>query len=326
MSERPLVSILIPCYNHENFLDDCLKSLIHQTYENIELLICDDCSPDNSFAKIKSYEKELSARFRNLFIMQNEKNLGVTSNVNRMLSLAKGKYIKTLASDDALSVDAIEKMVAFFEENPTLDVVVSNGIKVLEDEHYPNFTSMGKIYEASPNFDPDGFFERVGRCNEISAPAAMVKKSVYEEFGFYDETIKIEDFEFWLRVLKDGKTKFGFLNCDLVYYRINANSMSSMKSNEKLESRRRLFFNSERETLYKYKEYFEKTAFAEILLQRTFNERCFAIEMGLNSFLAEIEEIWRKSPLWKDIPLKKKISFKLSYLRSTAKKFLKKII
>ena len=56
---NPLVSLLIPCYNHELFLDDCLESIIAQDYANIELLICDDCSPDNSYTKILSYEQRL---------------------------------------------------------------------------------------------------------------------------------------------------------------------------------------------------------------------------------------------------------------------------
>ena len=63
MSEQPLVSILMPCYNHENFLPDCLDSILGQTYENIELLICDDCSPDGSWTVIESYEARLRQRF-----------------------------------------------------------------------------------------------------------------------------------------------------------------------------------------------------------------------------------------------------------------------
>ena len=324
MSEKPLVSILIPCYNHENFLDDCLNSILEQTYENIELLICDDCSPDNSFEKIKSYEQKLLKRFKNVVILKNETNLGVTKNVNRMLTLANGKYIKTLASDDALSKNAIAEMADFLQNNSQISVVISNGIKVTEDSHYPDFSSLGKIYDAAPNLAKEGFFERVCRCNEISAPAAMVRKSLYDKFGGYDESVKIEDFEFWLRVLKDGETEFGFLDRDLVFYRINANSMSSLEGNARLEARQRLFFNSEIESLYKYKNCFKSDVFAEIVIQRLFSARWFAVEMGLKAFSSELEEMWRSSPLWKDISLNKKLFFKFAYFKTSIKKSLKK--
>ena len=149
MIKQPLVSIIIPCYNHEAFLDDCLGSILAQTYPNIELLICDDCSPDNSYEKIMSYREELEKRFNNVIILKNEINCGVTKNVNRMLKLAKGEFVKTLASDDCMAPDAISEMVHFLIENSQIDVVVSNGIKVSEEQRYPDFSG-DVIYNALP--------------------------------------------------------------------------------------------------------------------------------------------------------------------------------
>lgn len=321
---KPLVSILIPCYNHEKFLDDCIQSIIAQDYDNIEFLICDDASPDNSFLKIQKYKEKLSARFSNVVIMQNDTNLGVTKNINKMLKLSKGKYIKVLASDDALAVSAIREMEEFLEGNSQVDVVIVNGIKVQEEEHYPAFSHTEKIYDIEPDFSSQGFFERIAHCNSISAPAAMLRRKVFEEYGVYDENIKVEDFEFWLRILKERKIVISFLDRNLIYYRINANSMTSLQENKNLESKRKLFFEAEMQSLYKYREYFEKLDFAEIVLKRILDARSFAISMNLDNFCGELEVMWRQSSLWNDITLKDKISKKVEFFKLSLKKFIRR--
>ena len=321
---NPLVSVLVPCYNHELFLDDCLESIIGQSYANIELLICDDCSPDNSYEKILAYADRLKARFPRVEILKNEVNCGVTKNVNRMLRLAKGSYVKTLASDDAMAPDAIGEMVAYLEANPAISVVVANGVTVLEQERYPSFTPQGKIYDAAPDFSPEGFFLRVARCNPISAPAAMVRMSVYETYGMYDETIKVEDYEFWLRILKDGNTQFGFLDKALLYYRINANSMTSATHNAGLADRRRRFHQSVMDTLYKFREAIPPEAFADMVLSYIHTERCVAVSHKLWDWEAQLFSDWKQFDGWKALPLGQRLKLHYQSLRQTAKKVISK--
>ena len=321
---KPLVSLLIPCYNHEQFLDDCLESIIRQDYANIELLICDDCSPDNSYAKILSYKERLKARFPRVEILKNEVNCGVTKNVNRMLALAKGTYVKTLASDDAMAPNAIGEMVDYLQENPDIQVAVANGVTVLEQERYPNFTPQGNIYDSAPDFSPEGFFLRVARCNPISAPAAMVRMSVYETYGMYDETVKVEDYEFWLRVLKQGQTRFGFLDKPLLYYRINANSMTSATHNAGLADRRQRFHQSEMDTLHKFREAFPPDMFAAIVLEHIHTERCVAVSHKLWEWEAALYQSWKSFDGWKDLPCKMRLHLRYQGLRQTIKKVIAK--
>ncbi len=315
-----LVSILIPCYNHEQFLDDCLGSILAQDYENIELLICDDCSPDNSYEKILSYEQRLGQRFSRVEILRNEVNCGVTKNVNRMLAMAKGDYVKTIASDDAMAPNAISGMVDYLNCHPEISVVVANGVRVLESERYPNFTPQGRLYDSPPDFSPEGFFLRVARCNPISAPAAMVRMEVYKQFGMYDETVKIEDLEFWLRCLTGGACRFGFLDADLLYYRINANSMTSAAGNAGLARRRKVFHESEISTFRKYRAYFAPADFSEIVLQRIFQERCIAIANRLWDWEAELSASWKAFDGWKDLPVKQRLHLYYVNLRQSVKK------
>lgn len=322
MNNKPLVSILIPCYNHECFLDDCLNSIIKQTYENIEVLICDDCSSDGSFEKIKSYEDKLKSRFKRAVILKNETNCGVTANVNRLLKESKGEYLKTLASDDALAPEALEKAVDFFEKNDDISVVVANGIKVPENQHYPDFHSNERLYAEAPDFSQNGFFERVAIHNEISAPAAMVRRKIYEEYGYYDETIKIEDFEFWLRILKEGKVKFGFVNQDLIFYRINSNSMSSVAINESTVKRRRLMHFSELKSLYKYRRYMRADIFSYAVLNRMLTERSFAVNFKFWEYEKEIKS--EIDNAFRDLELS--FPLRLRALLTVAKQSIKKMI
>mgnify|MGYP002513053428 FL=1 len=89
--EGPLVSIIIPCYNHEKYIEECFKSLLDQTYQNIELLIIDDCSQDGSVKVIENWIERLKTRFINVFFIKHSVNLGVVKSVNQVIPVCKGK-------------------------------------------------------------------------------------------------------------------------------------------------------------------------------------------------------------------------------------------
>lgn len=321
MNDSPLVSLLIPCYNHALFLEDCLNSLLAQSYQNIELLICDDCSPDNSFAIIAAMEAQLRARFPRVEIMQNAENCGVTKNVNRLLRMAKGVYVKTLASDDAMAPDAIEKMVAYFQLHPEIDVVVSNGYPVAETQRYPHFSSTKKLYETAPDLVSEGLFFRVARNNCISAPAAMVRRQVYDTFGLYDETLKVEDYEFWLRILRGG-ARFGFLDMPLLYYRINANSMTSMTANAALELRRKRIYESEISTLEKFRGDFPPEVYADIVLSRMLTERQISDLYCLWNLEKQVRIAWNTFDGWRYLPKNSYKKYRLLGYKQNLKHFL----
>ena len=322
MNEMPLVSVLIPCYNHEAFLEDCLNSILRQTYGNIELLICDDCSPDSSWDVIRAFAPKLQARFARVELLKNEVNQGVTKNVNRMLALARGEFVKTLASDDAMASTAIEQMVAFLQENPQYGVVVANGIKVPEQQHYPDFSGEA-IYGQAPDFSKEGFFLRTARCNPISAPAAMVRMSVYETYGVYDETVKVEDYEFWLRLLKDASVEFGYLDSKLLYYRINAGSMTSMQNNDRLAQRRKVFHTSEMGTLNKYRDYFAPADYSLLVLERILTERQLAVSSGLFAWDNELCLAWKRFDGWDALSVSQQARLRLQGMKQTVKRLLR---
>lgn len=120
MKNEKLVSILIPVYNRGDLISETIESAINQTYENIELIIVDNKSTDNTFKICKSYEKKFPDVIK---VFQNKKNLGPVINWKECLRYSKGKYIKFLYSDDQIDKDFIKKTVKILIENPGIALV-----------------------------------------------------------------------------------------------------------------------------------------------------------------------------------------------------------
>ncbi|MGN0999426.1 MAG: glycosyltransferase family 2 protein [Faecousia sp.] len=308
MREFPLVSLLIPCYNHEKYLDDNLSSLVEQDYENMELLICDDCSPDGSYAKIRGWEERLRSRFSRVELLRNEANCGVTKNINRMLALAEGDIIKILASDDAMMPDAVSAAVACMRETHA-DVLIVGGFKIPEDRHFPHFGSGEPVYPAAPDLSGEGLFVRTALNNEIFAPGAFVSREVFRRYGTYDESIPVEDFEFWLRLTKDGKVRFSYLDKPLICYRVSAGSITSQTGNAGLERRRRMFHRAEMDTLRKYAPDLPRAVYAEAVLRRILDERYLAVNAGLSAWDRELRREWASFSEWNALPWKSRVRY-----------------
>lgn len=320
MSKSPLVSILIPCYNHEKFLDDCLQGVYEQTYNTIELLICDDCSPDNSYKKICEYKEYLERRFERVVIIQNETNQGVTKNINRMLKMANGVYIKVIASDDVLVPEAIESYVEYAQAHAEAGIFISNGARIAESEHYPDYARKSLIYVENPEFECKDLLEKTFVRNDIFAPGAFIRKVIFETYGFYDEEVAIEDLEFWLRILKEQKEQFRYIDQVLVLYRINGNSMTSMSGNIRMEQRRMRFHKAEIAILKKYYDCVDTQLAANTILLRYITEKGIAIDHKLNGLEEYVNQEIREFNDWQHVSFR----IKRYYVYRTLKLWLKK--
>ena len=261
MKKEKLVSILIPCYNHEDYVADCLESILAQTYQNIEILICDDSSTDKSYSIIKEYESKLNERFHRVVIFRNESNQGIVKNLNHLIINSKGYYLKNFASDDILDPSAVEKMVEFYEQNPDYDVIYSNFMFINENEHYP--IKRGK--ERRTNYNNNNLpligmnlSKKLFYGCGVAAPSAFIKKDTYDKFGLYDEKYYLEDWEYWLRVSSSGS--FGYYDGITVYYRESSSSMSHLENSDYGRMKFRKITSSCEDILDKYKEYGSKDA------------------------------------------------------------------
>lgn len=249
MIERPLVSFILISYKHERFIRDCMKSLVAQTYSNMEILYLDDASQDGTFQKASEYKEILAEKYQNVVFIENSRNCGLVHNLNRLVQLSQGKYVKFLAADDFMLDDGIEKMVCFLENHPECDMVYTNGITGEEQTHYPieNIQTYIPIYREIP---PSGnsLLDLLYENDFISAPGVMIRHTVYDKLGLYDENIGVEDWDYFLRIAKNGN--IGYLAEPTVMYRVLPSSLS----HSSLPNRRMNMKKSELMILEKYKD------------------------------------------------------------------------
>ncbi len=201
-----LVSIIIPCFNKEKWLEQAINSCLNQTYSNIEIIVIDDGSTDNSLEIIKSYEDKI--------IWETGENKGANYARNRGFALSSGAYIQYLDADDYLLPKKIAKQVCYIEE--TLADVVYN------DEKHIRYLSNGKSYLTEIKLDglPEDILELFLSCQAyIQTGNPLFKRKVITDSGGWDETLKAaQDIDFFRSVAMNG-AKFVYRSGCYILYR-----------------------------------------------------------------------------------------------------------
>jgi glycosyltransferase involved in cell wall biosynthesis len=220
MKNNPLVSICIPVYNAEAYIEDAIKSCISQTYRNIEIIVVDNSSTDKSYEIAQNF---LDARIR---LYKNPKNLGMCGNWNLCLQYANGEYIKILPADDILDENCVEEQayVLNFYENISLVCcnrnVFLDGVKFLFQRKF-KFFSEG-IYSKNK------ILQMIARSgtNVIGEPGAVLfKKTVANDVGEFDKFAGyVIDLEYWLRLIQ--YKDLYHLDKSMVSFRVNSGSQS----------------------------------------------------------------------------------------------------
>lgn len=212
----PLVTMCVPVYNHENFVEDSIRSVIAQTYENIELVIIDDGSTDRSAEVVARLVAECEARFTR-FQFVSRPNKGLSATLNDALSWAKGTYFSALASDDILYPTKTAILVKHMMESPNC-VASFGSVSLIDDQGVERgFRRSAKKHR---------FDEIFLLKTELPAPASMVVLQAIIDAGGYNPEVKIEDWDMWMRLTK-GNNKFVEVLPDiLAKYRMHpANTM-----------------------------------------------------------------------------------------------------
>ena len=215
-NKKPLVSICIPTYNTEKTVVSTIQSIRNQTYQNLEIIIVDNASTDNTLA--------LSQKFRDprIKIYKNSKNIGAEKNFSRCIELASGEYIAIFHADDLYKQDMVEKQVQAFQNNPAVGAVftLANHIndrgEVIEEHKLPVELKGKGIY-----YFPDIFLSTLKNGTFLICPSAMVRSETYKELApFNDERFRTSaDLDMWLRILE--KHPIAILDEKLMDYQIS---------------------------------------------------------------------------------------------------------
>jgi glycosyltransferase involved in cell wall biosynthesis len=185
----------MPSYNHAPFIGEAITSVLHQTYQDFELLITDDCSSDNSAEIIREF-KDPRIKF-----YENTENRGVCLTTNSLIERASGKYIALLNSDDLWEQNKLDIQVQFLERNPEYAVVFSH-VKVIDQNgKLLNESELMRLFNL-PNrtrFEWLNYFFYHGNC--LCHPSMLIHRWVYDKIGLYNPWMaSLPDFDMWVRL------------------------------------------------------------------------------------------------------------------------------
>lgn len=215
---QPLISIIMPAYNCERFIEIAIRSVIRQTYQNWELLVIDDGSTDAT----KDIVVALSLEDDRIKLLTNSKNMGVAKTRNKGFELSSGQFVALLDADDVWHSDKLEKQLVLAQKTGadiiycSYSIVDEAGTNICNDFIVPHKTNYDNMLVRSV----------------ISCSTALLSRSIVEQYSFRTDFYH-EDLLLWLELMRDGMNAYGVTDV-LAQYRI----LSGSRSNNKLKSAR----------------------------------------------------------------------------------------
>ncbi|SBV94581.1 glycosyltransferase family 2 protein [uncultured Dysgonomonas sp.] len=227
---KPLVSVLMPCYNVEKYVEESMNSILNQTYADLQIVAINDCSTDNTGRILHG----LAEKDSRITVVENEENLKLIKTLNKGVSLCKGEYIARMDADDIALPTRIEKEVAFLENNKEHDIV-STLFYAFRTEN-PGKRDL----HHSPLKDEElraYLLFKSGICH----PAVMIRKRLFTELGlsFETEYLHVEDYALWSKAMY--KTKLANIGEPLLLYRVHQHQVSSLNEELQTDNKKKVF-------------------------------------------------------------------------------------
>lgn len=212
----PKVSIVMPIYNSESFLEEAIKSMLNQSYQDFEFIIVDDASQDRSLDIVKAFSK----KDKRIKVYHNDINMGISKSRNIGLSHAKGEYYAVMDHDDISMAGRLEKQVNFLD-NHCKYVAVGCQVEIIN----------GKGKKIGVRRYPESneqILQSISIKSPLCNPATMIRVSGLTEFGYYDTNFSgTEDYEMWFKLA--SKYKLANLKEPLFQYRLSKKQFKSKK-------------------------------------------------------------------------------------------------
>lgn len=231
-----LVSVIIPAYNHEQYIQESIKSVINQTYKNIELIVIDDGSKDSTWQKICEMQSECEKRFTRT-ILKTKENEGIAETLKQLHTLTSGEYVIIQSSDDIMKPSSIQKFVDFLNNNEDYALVTCNNEfidktgricywdkkrNIVYDENEAKYKTFADFLQQCCHFKftskKFGTYDSLYRNNYIPN-SYLVRKSIFSKIKPYTKEAPLEDYFLMLQISKYSKMKY--LDEILFSYRIH---------------------------------------------------------------------------------------------------------
>lgn len=226
--DKPLVSIICLCYNHGKYIEQAITSVLDQSDENVELIVIDDASTDDSQSII-----EKMSETHGFQVHFNPTNLGNCRSFNIGFKLSTGKYVIDLAADDQLMPTRVKEGVINLEEKGGTYAVDFCDVELIDENGQSNGThfkrdDLGILIEPVQEGD---IYKILIEKYFLCGPGMMMRRTVLEELGGYDENLSYEDFDFWVRSARNYK--YAFTDQVLVKKHILTDSLSAAQYQRK---------------------------------------------------------------------------------------------
>lgn len=207
----PRISVLMPAYNSEKYIASSIESILNQSFGLFELLIADDCSTDDTWQIIQEYAK----KDKRIKPIRNESNLYIARNRNKLLDMARAKYIAWQDADDIALVQRLEKQYNFLEKNYHVGII-GGYLEIFDDKRVRGI----RKYSA----DDRMLRKKIFRYSPVAQPAAMIRRKCFDELGNYDPKYPpAEDIDMSFRI----GTKYLFANLEEVILKYRQSETSS---------------------------------------------------------------------------------------------------
>jgi alpha-1,3-rhamnosyltransferase len=232
-----LVTIPVVTYNAAEFVVETLESIFNQTHQNIQLIISDDCSKDNTVELVEKWcdQTRVKERFADIRIITVPNNTGVAANMNRCIKAGDAEWINFIAGDDILLPNCIEDNLKFVSENQEARIIFSQ-VKIYQDTfEEQNFIRTTPLEFPNnlmhPNLSANDQYQLLLLSDRIHyTPSFFCNKNTMLKFGGFNEDNRlVEDYPMWLKLTKSGE-KLYYFHKETVGYRIHKNALNNVGS------------------------------------------------------------------------------------------------
>lgn len=221
--KEPLVSVIIPSYNHQKYVEETIRSIWHQAYSHLEIVVVDDYSTDNSLEILNSLKDESPLPFK---LYTNTENLGISKTLNIALSHATGDLICFIASDDVFSKDRFSSQLKFFKENPSLKLAYANGIELTEKGEGGNIHS-AKVKDLLNKKPSEILYFLYTNVSPIFIQTALIDAQLIKSFGGFNDEILADDWYLNTKMFEGitFQNEYTYINENVISYRRHDNNI-----------------------------------------------------------------------------------------------------